>query len=134
MSDTKPVIKALTRELVDTRTQLRELAVQEKELKAIKSELEQRLIEAMDAVGTTGAKAEGHNLNIQETVVANWDDYDTFTNWLIESLPDHPENLSLFERRISSVAYREMLKAHDGEDVPGLKPFTKRTLSLTIQS
>ena len=126
-----PVIQALTAELIDVRNELRFLSEQERELKSKKAELEQRLIEAMDAVGTTGAKAHGHTLNINESVVPAWDDYDTFTNWLIESLPDHPENIALFERRISVPAYREMLKHGN---VPGLNPFTKRTLSLRILS
>ena len=126
-----PVIQALTGELIDIRKRLRELSSEERALKESKTELEQRLIEAMDAIGTTGAKALGHTLNIQESVVPSWDDYDTFTNWLIESLPDHPENITLFERRISVPAYRELLKHGD---VPGLKPFTKRSLSLRILS
>lgn len=133
MTDEKPVIQALTAELIEVRNQLRALSATEKELKALKSGLEQRLIEAMDAVGTTGAKAEGHSLNILKAVVPSWDDYDTFTSWLIESLPDHPENMALFERRISVTAYREML-AQMPDGIPGLKPFERRTLSLTIQS
>lgn len=130
----KPVIQALTKELVETRSKLRELAVTEKELKTAKTELEQRLIEAMDAVGTTGAKAEGHNLNINKTTVASWTDYDTFAHWLIEHVSDHPEYLALFERRISSVAFRELLKHVDDGKIPGLTPYERRTLSLTIQS
>ena len=134
LSNDTPVIQALTEQLVDIRNELRRVAEEERELKDQKRDLEQRLIDAMDAVGTTGAKACGHTLNINESVVPSWDDYATFTDWLIESLPDHPENIALFERRISSAVYREMLDQREGDDIPGLKPYTRRTLSLKILS
>lgn len=129
-TEDRPVISALTEELIEVRKKLRALSLEEKELKREKEELSLRLIQAMDAVGTTGARALGHSLSIQEAVVPQMTDYDTFCEWFIENIQERPELVSIFERRLSAPVFRELLEEREGEDIPGLFGFTRRTLSL----
>lgn len=133
MSDT-PVIQALSAELVEVRNQLRQLAEEEKRLNQQKDELSMRLMQAMDAAGTTVARANGHSMSINTVTVASMSDYSEFSEWLVEQLPEHPEYLALFQRRISDPMFRELLEERDGEEIPGLSAFEKRTLSLRILS
>lgn len=129
-----PVIEALTAELVEVRNQLRLLSAEEKELKRKQEELQYRMMQAMDAVGTSVARANGHSISISTSTVATITDYSEFADWLVQELPSNPEYLAIFQRRISDPMFRELLDERGGEDIPGLAPFEKRTLSLRILS
>lgn len=134
MTQAPPVIEALSAELIAVRDRMREISSEERELSKRKEELQYRLMQAMDAVGTSAARANNHSITINETMVASMSDYDEFTTWLIDQLQTHPEYIALFERRISAPMYRELLDELGGEDIPGLTPFNKRTISLRTLS
>jgi len=129
-----PIIEDLTSQLIENRNQLRELSAQEKVLKAEKQDLEVRLKQAMEAVGTSMARAKGHSISIQHRTVPTLTDYDTFTEWFTTEIQEHPEYISLFERRISAPVYRELLDEFDGESIPGIEPFDKWSISLRVLS
>ena len=129
-----PIIEDLTAQLIENRNELRELSAQEKVLKKEKEELEIRLRDAMQAVGTDMARANGHTISIQTRIVPTLKDYDTFGEWFAKEIQDHPEYISLFERRISSPVYRELLETMEGEEIPGIEPFEKWSISLRVLS
>lgn len=120
-----PVLSDLVIQVQEVRKQLSELAKEEKDLRTQKEDLEQRLIAAMDAVGTNMARANGSTASISETVVAVIDDYDKYVNWVSRNKAWY-----LFERRVASAAYRDLLETRKGRAIPGLRSFTKRSLNL----
>ena len=127
---TGPVLDQLGSELVNTKARLAEVNAEQRDLTRTKLELSERMIAAMRAVGTDGAKNNGHTFNINEAIVPTIVDWDEFLAWLIPQLTDHPEFMSLFERRISAPVYREFMESRGGEEIPGLSPFNKVTLNM----
>lgn len=135
MNETEtPIIEDLTSQLVEIRDELRDLATKEKVLKKNKEEIEIRLKQAMEAVGIDLARAHGHTISIQHRTVPTLTDYDSFTEWFTDNIQEHPEYMSLFERRISAPVYRELLEEFEGESIPGIEPFDKWSVSLRVLS
>jgi len=97
-----------------------------KELKAQKADIEKTILEAFDDMGCgmIGMDTEAGHISINEIVVANVEDWEKFHEWIYAHKAGH-----MLERRVANIAFREMLELE--ENVPGLKPFTKRTISLT---
>lgn len=54
--------------------------------------------------------------------VEDWDQFEAFVY--------AQKTLFLFQRRLSATAYRELLELNDGQDIPGVKPFEKKGISL----
>lgn len=69
---------------------------------------------AIKGVGTVG---------VNESVVPQAEDWDKFYAYLLET-----GNFFLLNRALNAASYREAVQI--GEDIPGLKPFTKRKLSV----
>lgn len=98
----------------------------EAELKDVRQEIEeaeQNVMEMLKQNGVTMSAGEHATVSITETVVPAVEDWDAFYEHIMQTGDFH-----LLERRPASRAYRELLES--GEDVPGLRPFTKRNLSL----
>ena len=105
------------------REQKRLLEADLKELRQKMEEAETNIFALLEQNGVTASAGSAASVSITETIVPVIDDADTFFDHIIASGDIH-----LLERRPSSRAYRELLEA--GEVVPGLRPFTKRNLSL----
>lgn len=120
-----PVLGALIEERLAIKAAYDELNRATKEKKRELDAVEFRLLEALDALGTETARAHGHTVAVNESVKGNIADYDEF----IEFVRDN-DAWFLLERRISNPAFREMLAERDGEDIPGLTAFNRRTVSV----
>lgn len=123
-SKTKPqTIGALIDALADAREVKRALAAQVKEAEDVYNELAAEIIARFDAEDTRKGEGKKAGASISESVVAEIEDFDTFWAFARKNNYGH-----LFQRRVSDPAFRELLEKKGS--VPGLKPFTKRTLNL----
>ncbi len=106
-----------------------EIRAKEKALKTLKAKFskeEDAIFKGYKKQELDGAQGKVGKVTIKRTVVGNIKNYKTFTNWLMKH--KHPE---LLQRRVSNVAYRELLDQRKGKLIPGMESFEKITLSLT---
>ena len=109
--------------LFDLRQQKAKLDKKVTDLKKIIEEAELNVQGLLRENNVTLSRGEFATASITETIVPVVDDWDAFYDHILQT-----EGFHLLERRPASRAYRELLEA--GEDVPGLRPFTKHNLSL----
>lgn len=97
-----------------------------KDLKEKKAKIETSLLNIMDDMGNgmRSLSTDAGTVSIKELIVAKVDDWEKFYDYIKETGDFH-----LLERRPANVAFREMLEAE--QEVPGVSPFTKRSISLT---
>lgn len=95
--------------------QMTELNNQLKELRAEQDDLDYALMQKMDTEGLSRTANDIATVSISEEVVPDVADWDALYQHIIDT-----NDFSLIQRRVSSTAYRELLKL--GEDVPGLQP------------
>jgi hypothetical protein len=109
--------------MVRVRDQKRVREEQIKELNKTLNDLQARFIQSAKAAGTEYARSALGSATIVQTVVPQIDDWDLVAEWIKEN-----DALYLLHRRISSVAWKELRDM--GEDIPGVEPFTKVSVSL----
>lgn len=119
----KPTIGGLIDTLSELREQRRAIAKQDDELKKQYDAFEEELIELMDAEGCAKSTGRMASASISQTTVFNTSDWDAFMAYLIKTKQGH-----LVQRRISAPAVMELFTAKGS--VPGLEPFTKRSINL----
>lgn len=119
----KMTIGGLIDQMSDLRNQRRILAAQDKELEAQINEAQDKLLTLMDAEGQTKATGHSASASVSETIVFNTVDWDVFMTYLIKTKQGH-----LVQRRVSAPAVLELFTSKGG--VPGLEPFTKRSINL----
>ena len=114
-------------ELIDLAFELREQKrVKEAETKEISAELttvEGKIFARLEDIGVTTAKATLASATITEQVVPVVSDFEQVLKWIKEN-----DAFYMLQRRISSPAYKEILDM--GGEIPGVEPYTKRTISL----
>jgi hypothetical protein len=115
--------------LIDTMASLREqrrvLAKQDEELKAQYDATEAQLIEMMDGEECVKSTGKVASASISTTTVFNVADWDAFMAYLIKTKQTH-----LVQRRVSTPAVAEIFEKKGC--VPGLEPFTKRSINLRV--
>lgn len=126
---------------IPTEVTLADLAFQRDDLRSRKKALEDQvkvldeqlkdnegaIIELLDAQGVTRSGVGPYSMSISETTVANATDWDATFQYIAEHEAWH-----LVQRRVANAAYSEMLD--QGLTVPGLEPFTKRSLNFRKSS
>jgi hypothetical protein len=120
-----PVLDSLIAENRKIREQLAALSKQERELKLKKEELDLRLIQAMDAVGTDMARGKGFTAFITEDILPKIEDPDRFQLWVKKN-----NAFYLYYARIAAKAYREMLETRKGREIPGLEHSVVRKVNI----
>jgi hypothetical protein len=120
------VTEANINELIEKRAEIKRetelLNVRLKDLKAAQDEIDLALIKKMDAEGLSRTANGDYSVSINEDTVPDVDDWDALYNHIIST-----RDFSLIQRRVSSTAYKELLKL--GEGVPGLSPRTIRKIN-----
>lgn len=128
MSEAKAINKEamnvtqLIYERADVKSQMDQINKHLKDLRAESDYLDVLLLKKMDSEGVSRTANEAASVSINEDTVPNVDDWD--------ALYEHVSNTkdySLLQRRVSSTAYKELLKM--GENVPGLSPRTVRRVN-----
>lgn len=113
-------------ELIEKRAEIKRetelLNVRLKDLKAAQDEIDLALIKKMDAEGLSRTANGDYSVSINEDTVPDVDDWDALYSHIILT-----RDFSLIQRRVSSTAYKELLKL--GEGVPGLSPRTIRKIN-----
>lgn len=105
--------------------EIAQLNAQLKELDREKREMENKLIAAMEEAGTDIARGERATASISELTraqIIDWEKLETFVY--------RKKALHLFEKRISSTAYKELKALLKNKDIPGLNEFTTKRLNL----
>ena len=115
-------IGELIEQLRKKREELTKLETTKKGLSKDKIALEGKLLEAMDTQTITSMRGDKATVSISEAVVPTVDSWDDFYNYILETKQPY-----LLERRPAVTAFREILET--GNEVPGLKPFTRRTVN-----
>lgn len=93
-----------------------------KELEASRDEIDLALLKKMDAEGLSRTANGSFSVSINEDTVPDVLDWDSVYAHIVAT-----RDFSLIQRRISSTAYKELLKL--GEGVPGLQPRTIRKIN-----
>lgn len=96
-----------------------------KRLDAEARQLEDELLNRMQEAGTDIARGSAATVSISENVRPQLQDWDAFAAFV-----QRRKALHLFERRISSTAYREMKEALGNKPVPGVTEFTQLRLNV----
>ena len=112
-------------EIHTLRERIRTLEAQKDELKKQKDELEINLMDQMLGQGITKASGSEATVSIAETVVPSVQDWDSFYRYIHRN-----KSYYLLERRAASVAFRDEIATRNGKPIPGVIPFTKRSVNL----
>lgn len=106
-------------ELIESRAKIKKtietLNTELNEAKKSKEELDYKLMTQLDEQGLSRTANDKASVSINQDTVPDVTDWDALYEH-INSTKDY----SLLQRRVSSTAYKELLKL--GEDVPGLQP------------
>lgn len=102
-----------------------EAAARVKDLESEKRAIETQLMLAMQDAGTDIVRGDIATISISETIRPQIQDYDALTRFILRR-----KALHLFERRISSTAYREMKDSLGGKGIPGLTEFVQARLNI----
>lgn len=113
--------------LASTRDSLREQKrLLEAEIKTIDAQLsanEQEIIELADDLGLDRFAVGKLTFSISEQTVGNVEDWDDLYQFIRDN-----NAFYLLQRRLANAAYKEMLDS--GSALPGVVPFTKRSLNM----
>lgn len=93
-----------------------------KDLTAAKDEIDLALLQKMDTEGLSRTANGSYSVSINEDTVPEVVDWDTLYAHILST-----RDFSLIQRRVSSTAYKELLKL--GEVIPGLSPRTIRKIN-----
>jgi seryl-tRNA synthetase len=93
-----------------------------KELRAESDYIDVLLLKKMDTEGLSRTANDSASVSINEDTVPEVTDWDELYRHVTET-----QDFSLIQRRVSSTAYKEILKLGDG--VPGLQPRTVRRVN-----
>jgi hypothetical protein len=115
-------INDLIEKRADIKRETELLNVRLKDLKSAQDEIDLALLKKMDAEGLSRTANGDYSVSINEDTVPDVEDWDALYNHIIST-----RDFSLIQRRISSTAYKELLKL--GEGVPGLSPRTIRKIN-----
>jgi len=108
-------INELIEERSTVKTEMTELNTQLKELRAKQDELDYQLITKLDEQGLSRTANDKASVSINQDTVPEVTDWDALYAHISQT-----KDYSLLQRRVSSTAYKELLKLE--EAVPGLQP------------
>jgi len=114
---------AATDKMWALREEKRLLAIEEKRINIELTSLETMIFGLMDAQDTRKAEGKKAGISIGEATVGNVEDWDAFWPYIVKNKYFH-----LVQKRVSDPGLRELWEK--GKTVPGVQPFTKRTLSV----
>ena len=131
MGATKPKVLAVPASIggkIDARQQLKLLKEDAQAVVDAYDEqinaVETALLEQMDREGTTKGGGKSATVSVNESVVPQVEDWDSFYAFIIKKKYTH-----LLERRPSVTGCRELFETKGA--IPGVKPFIKRKLNFT---
>ena len=126
-SPAEMTIGELSDAMFNNREELRAITKAERELKAVKEELQEALIMALDHQDTTRGAGKLAGASITEAMMCNVVDWDKFHAWLRKN-----NRLYFLERRPAQAICREYInmESRGQKAPPGTETFNKRSISL----
>jgi hypothetical protein len=115
-------VNQLINERADVKSRMDKLNRELKDLRAESDYIDVLLLKKMDAEGMSRTANDSASVSINEDTVPEVTDWDQLYQYVTET-----QDFSLIQRRVSSTAYKEILKLGDG--VPGLQPRTVRRVN-----
>ena len=119
-------MKHLYMKLLEEQKKLRELEQQLSLQKSLVEELKQKTLTEMEVIGTNTFNNDYGTLSVVKTEVPNVTDWPALYDHILKS-----GSFDLLQRRITSSAWRD--RVMEGLEVPGVEPFEKTTLRVTIK-
>ena len=104
----------LLKDLNNSKESLRELQSQEKTLKQLINELENRIILNLENQGVDRIGNDVCTVSIKKEIVPTVDDWDSVHQYIIDT-----RQFELLQKRMSATAYRELQQM--GQEVPGVE-------------
>lgn len=104
--------------------QIKERDKATKLIKEQRSEYESKIMRFLEDQGLTSGSGKLATVSLTEEVTGTPYDWEVIYKYVVDN-----DAWFLFPRRILSAPYRELMKATGG-DIPGIKPFTKKKLSM----
>ncbi len=125
-----PTIGSLADQMWDLKQDKKAADAVVKKIEADIAALEASIIEMLDSQDTRKGEGRKASISINSSIQASTVDWDAFMDFVITGKRnDKKAYKHLVQRRVSVEAYRELLEL--GVNIPGIEPFTKRTLSVT---
>ena len=115
-------INQLIEKRAENKYAMDELNAQLKELRETQNHLDVLLLKKMDAEGLSRTANTQASVSINEDTVPDVIDWEELYQYVTDT-----RDFSLIQRRVSSTAYKELLKL--GESVPGLQPRVVRRIN-----
>ena len=115
-------INQLIEKRAENKYAMDELNRQLKELRETQNDLDVLLLKKMDAEGLSRTANTQASVSINEDTVPDVTDWEELYRYVTNT-----QDFSLIQRRVSSTAYKELLKL--GESVPGLQPRVVRRIN-----
>lgn len=112
--------------LAEKRQEISCLNAQLKILKDHEKDLESNILCEMEAQGTQSASSSKGTVRVNTSTVPSVTDWDAFYEYIHQT-----QSYYLLERRPAAIPYRELLNT--GGEIPGVVPFVRRTLTLTVK-
>lgn len=109
--------------LNDLREAKRKLEAQVSEIEGQYKDLEEALMDKLEAEGSDKGSGKHASASITRNVVGNVTDWDKLNAYVKKTGYFH-----LYQKRLSDPAVRELFE--QGKKIPGCEPFTKRRLNL----
>lgn len=109
--------------MLELRDQRSEISKQDKALKEEFDQLEDLVLAKLREQDAVKGSSTHGTATISEITVPTIENWDSFESYIYDN-----KAFYLLERRPSGAAFRELYQ--QGEEIPGLKPFTKYSISL----
>lgn len=103
-------------------------AAQTKDMQEELKELEETLLLAMQDANIESIAGANAEAKLGKSLRVSFDDYEAWEKFCYRK-----KALHLMQRRISTVAYRELKESLGGKPVPGLKEYEQPTLSVKVR-
>jgi len=117
----------LLKKLISKRNEIRAADEVVKKYKEEYDTLAQQMIEIMQAEETTSTGSDVASASLRFTKVAQVTDWEKFYRYISRN-----KAFFLLQKRVSDLAYRELLEDRKGRDIPGTEPFVKIGLNLRV--
>lgn len=111
------------------REEIRNFEDQITALNKVYATVQEELMTQLAAEHMLSAAGSRATASVTETIVPKVEDWEAFYRYIHRNNAYH-----LLERRPATAAYRELLEQRKGKDVPGVVPYTKRTLKLLTRT
>ncbi len=127
MSEEPKKISELLARMFEIRAERKAISERDSELVEEWGALEQAVMTRLDEEGSLSVSSPLGSATITEQVVPMAEDWDAIEEYIYENRALH-----VLQRRVATGAFRELQQA--GQPIPGTRPLTKRSISLTAKA